>query len=176
VLVPEPCFEQGSFLTQMSAFAFTFTFTFTTTLTYSAACLSSYISTSNAIEPIRLVFLFYFAKPFQYLNPGFPVCPVVIRPANRTAARRCGHNSCTSVTYSRLAANMLAMELTFHATEILQSKSNTDFSERKNMLDSVTCFQEWCQNKRRLFHHAVSTDYVLYPRRNVLTAGWTQNP
>jgi len=55
-LAPEPFFEPGSFRTQMSAF------TFTATLTYSAACLSSYISTSNAIKPMWLVFLFYFVK------------------------------------------------------------------------------------------------------------------
>jgi uncharacterized membrane protein len=39
-----------------------FTFTSTATLTYSAACLSSHISTSNAIEPMwqisRLFFFF----------------------------------------------------------------------------------------------------------------------
>jgi hypothetical protein len=74
----------------------------------------------NNVANFTIVSLFYFAKPFQYLNPGFPVYSIVIRPANRALASRCVHNSCTSVTHSRLAVNLLAMELTFHATEILQ--------------------------------------------------------
>jgi len=50
------------------------------------------------VTNFTIVFLLYFAKPFQYLNPGVPVYSVVIRPANRIHASCCGHNSCTSVT------------------------------------------------------------------------------
>jgi hypothetical protein len=57
VLATEHCFEPGSFRTQVSAF----TFTFAATLIYSAACLSSNISTSNATEPMwQIARLFFF--------------------------------------------------------------------------------------------------------------------
>ena len=38
----------------------------------------------TVVANFAIVFLFYFVKPFQYLSPGFPVCSLVIRPANRT--------------------------------------------------------------------------------------------
>jgi len=65
VLATEPCFEPGSFRTQM----LTFTFTFTAILTYSAACLSLYISTSNAIEPMwQISRLFFFFISYVHSN------------------------------------------------------------------------------------------------------------